>query len=140
MFENAQIGDRVWDIRYGWGIIQYVGRSSQYPISVVFDFKYTNNRELTECYTYTGCFSTISERPTLFWNEFEIPPEAFIKPQPKLAKNTKVLVWNDSPEIKEKRYFSHFNKGRIYCYEQGCTSWSGTTAHDWDNWELYKEE
>jgi hypothetical protein len=78
--------------------------------------------------------------PILFWNEFEIPSKAFIKPLPKLEVDAKVLVWNDSSEIKEKRYFSHFNKGRIYCYEQGCTSWSGTTAHDWDNWEIYKEQ
>ena len=138
MFENAEVGDRVYDIRYGWGSIQFIGKNSQYPISVVFDLKYTNNKEITECYTDTGCFSTRSGKPVLFWNEFKIPQEAFIKPLPKLVKDTKVLVWNNSR--KYKRYFSYFDRdGKIYCYEQGCTSWSATTSQSWDNWELYKE-
>jgi hypothetical protein len=138
MFENAEVGDRVYDIRYGWGSIQFIGKSSQYPISVVFDLKYTNSKEVTECYTYTGCFSNTKGRQVLFWNEFKIPQEAFIKPLPKLVKDTKVLVWNNSR--KYKRYFSYFDRdGKIYCYEQGCTSWSATTSQSWDNWELYKE-
>lgn len=133
MFKNAQIGDRVYDPRYKDGTITFINPNNIYSIRVEFDFKL-----IQKYYTFDGRSSLDYITPVLFWNELEIPPEAYIKPLPKLEKDTKVLVWNDSSEIKEKRYFSHFNKGKIYCYEQGCTSWSGTTAHDWDNWEFFK--
>ena len=133
MFKNAQIGDRVYDPRYKEGTITFINPNNVYSIRVEFDFKL-----IQKYYTFDGRSSLDYITPVLFWNELEISPEAFIKPLLKLEKDTKVLVWDDSSEIKEKRYFSHFSKGRIYCYYQGCTSWSGTTTHDWDNWELFK--
>lgn len=134
MFKDAQIGDRVWDIRYGWGII--VNNTHQGINERLILCRFNEK----ECYHFTVTGKSLPNdlHPTLFWNEFKIPQEAFIKPLPKLEKDTKVLVWDDSSEIKEKRYFSHFNRGRMYCYDQGCTSWLGTTTHDWDNWELFK--
>jgi len=139
MFKNAQIGDRVWDLRYECGTITFIDPSKTYPIKVIFDFRLTNKN-----YTFDGRSSLDFISPTLFWNKFKIPPEAFIKPQPKLEKDTKVLVWNEkgcfNESRKHKRYFSYFDKdGRICCYEQGCTSWSATTTQTWDNWELYEK-
>jgi len=142
MFKNAQIGDRVWDVRYGWGKIITSKESSMFRLTVEFINSYN---DLQTCsYTIEGRAANYHNFPTLLWNEFKIPPEAFIKPLPKLAKDTKVLVWDEIGLFNEKRkqkgYFSHFDKdGIIYCYGQGRTSWSGTTAQAWDNWELYKE-
>ena len=36
-FENAKIGDKVWDIRLGWGEIIEIGYTILYPITVKFD-------------------------------------------------------------------------------------------------------
>jgi hypothetical protein len=81
--------------------------------------------------------------PNIFWNEFEIPKEAFMKPVPDLEVDTKVLVWDNGKTVKERRYFSHFDKnGNIYCFNNGVTGWiaKNATTIRWDNWELYKEE
>ena len=139
MFQNAKIGDRVWDARYNWGTIEAIYSKNIFPIKVKFDFK-----DFHRDYTFDGKCTFNYLNPVLFWNEFEIPQEAFIKPLPQLEKDTKVLVWNENNSFNEsrkhKRYFSHFDKdGRIYCYEQGCTSWSATTTQAWDIWELYEK-
>jgi hypothetical protein len=142
MFKNAQIGDRVWDVRYGWGEITELNKSCVYSLTA----KFINNDDALQHYSYTveGKATVFHNFPILFWNEFKAPSEAYIKPLPKLTKDTKVLVWDENDLFnksrKHKRYFSHFSEdGKIYCYEQGCTSWSATTTQVWDNWELYKE-
>jgi len=135
MFKNAQMNDRVWDSRYGWGTVRAIYPKNVYPVKVEFDF-----RLLKKDYSFDGKSSLEYTYQVLFWNEFKVPIEAFVKPLPKLEKDTKVLVWDDNNLSKRKRYFSHFSKeGTIYCYEQGCTSWTGTTSQEWDYWELYNE-
>lgn len=143
MFKNAQIGDRVWDSRYGWGKITEIKTNTNYPLRA----KFTNSDKAWQICSYSidGRAMEFHKFPILFWNEFKVPAEAFIKPLPQLEKDTKVLVWNQkdcfNESRKHNRYFSHFDKdGRIYCYEQGCTSWSATTTQSWDNWELYKDD
>jgi len=142
MFKNAQIGDRVWDVRNGWGTIIELREVPTYKL--VASFINSQNQLITCIYTIEGKAEAFHEFPILFWNEFEIPQEAFIKPQPKLEPDTKVLVWNEkscfNESRKHNRYFSHFDKdGKIFCYEQGCTSWSATTTQVWDKWELYEK-
>lgn len=98
MFKNAQVKDRVWCFEKGWGSIctKLTGATT---FDVIFD-------DGSSClYTLTG--QQVSCRlgmQTLFWNEFEIPKEAFIKPLPKLEKDTKVLVWDDEAQQKRRRY------------------------------------
>ena len=62
-----------------------------------------------------------------------------IKPDyPTLKVDDKVLVWDNNPTRKLKRYFSHFDeRGSIHCFSNGYTSWSsnGETI-PWANWEL----
>jgi hypothetical protein len=142
MFENAQIGDRVWSLRYGWGIIKHIRPNTKRVLEVFFSINV--NSTLAD-FTTDGKRSVWDLHPELFWNEFKIPPEAFIKPLPKLEKDTKVLVWYETglfdKRAKQKRYFSHFSEeGKIHCYEQGRTSWSATGTQAWDNYEIYKEE
>ena len=139
MFKNVQIGEDVWDVRYGWGKVVELNESTKYPFSV--DFLNSHNNKQNCSYSIEGRSAEWHNFPLLFWNEFKIPLEAFIKPLPKLEVDTKVLVWKYDDDYKRKRYFSHFNKeGKIYCYEQGCTSWSATTTQAWDNYEIYKEQ
>jgi hypothetical protein len=127
---EVKVGDKVWDMFTGWTEVKDLLPNSKYSICT----RITN-------YTSTGRVLSEHKSPTLFWNEFEIPKEAFIKPLPKLAVDTKVIVWlNDN--IKHRRHFSHFDgNGKICCFNEGTTSFTaGTFTSCWDNWELYEEE
>lgn len=129
-FEAAQVGDRVWSIERGWGVIQSLGGGETYPIIVEFQ----NERSLS--YTLGGKRLITHDRQTIFWDEIEI--EAPQKPLPNLEVDAKVLVWND-PSDKHNRHFSHFGVGCIWTFKYGCTSFtsehiSATTA--WSYWEL----
>ena len=140
MFENAKVGDRVWDIRFGWGKIIEVDKDilDPYAIKVKFD-----NEEMTY-YDADGYYNVNDINPTLFWNEFEIPEEVFKRPLPKLEIDTKVLVKNNGDEKWNKKHFAGWtDDGRIKCWFGGCTSWStyGKKYHTiWNFWKLPEDK
>lgn len=126
-FKDIKIGDKLWGFRNGWGeVIDITCNDNTYPIKVQF---------MSGAYTYTleGKVCSADLFPDLYYDEikFEIPK----KPLPKLAVDTKVVVWDD--KLKCKRYFSHFDEdGTIYCFQDGATSWSSTYTDAWSSWEL----
>jgi hypothetical protein len=132
-FENAQIGDKVWDFKYGWGEIISINKNGAYPIRVKFD-----NNEFN--YTLDGKWDKTDITPTLFWNKFEIPKEAYEKPLPDLAIDTPVLV-RDSEEDEEwrKRHFAGWTKsGKIECWKYGTTAWTADSEVYYDIWDYWK--
>lgn len=134
MFKNAKAGDKAWSIQAGWGTICYISKGRPYPIEFKSD---VNNKEYF--FTYNGMYKEIDTNPTLFWNEFKIPKEAFIKPLPDLKIDTKVIVWNEENK-KFKRHFSHFKDGIIYCFNDGRSLWNAIDNSEyWNNWELVNE-
>lgn len=132
-FRNAKVGDRVWSIRFGWGKITEVLPRELY--SIVAGFNNTSSS-----FTFDGKYDSTDINPELFWNEFKIPPEAFVKPQPKLEVDTKVWVW-ECPDTKYKRHFYEFNpEGLIRTYSRGKSSFTtDMVIETWTNWELYNE-
>ncbi len=38
------------------------------------------------------------------------------------------------------RYFSHWDKGRLFAFKDGTTSKTGTGTKDWSNWEFFEQE
>lgn len=72
-FENARVGDRVWDFGLGWGNIATVEavKSCDTQVSVTIDVQF----DCRECITYNVQGVFVSVR-TLFWDEikFEAPP------------------------------------------------------------------
>lgn len=128
MFADVKVGDNVWDSRKGWGIVDEVEHSSDYPIRVDFCEGY-------DSYTWDGYYNERDENPSLFWDEIEL--KAPRKPLPKLEVDTKVIVWSN-PDCKMNRHFSHFGKdGVLHAFVGGMTSF--TTRGDttpWDNWRL----
>ena len=126
-FEKAKVGDKVWlllDMK--WHTIKQIDYNCEYPIKLDDD----------STFTIQGSFF-INSPQMLFWDEIEIiAPE---KLPAELEVDTPVIVWNDRDGVEQKRYFSHFEKGRIACFVLGRTSWSvdykGET-NTWDNWEL----
>lgn len=134
MFKDAKVGDKAWSIQAGWGTIYHISKERPYPIEFKSDI---NNKEY--CFTYNGMYREIDANPTLFWNEFKIPEEAFIKPLQQLKIDTKVIVWNDENK-KFKRHFSRFKDGKIYCFNDGRSSWNATdNSEHWNNWKLADE-
>ena len=138
MFSDAKAGDRVWSFVYNcFGTIEKINNLESRPLLVRYDNGGYDN------YYFNGKGYIDAPQPTIFWQEFEIPKEAFIKPLPKLEVDTKVLVWDESGNFKNKKHFSHFDKdGTINCFACGSSSWTNeyTDTVKWKNWELYKEE
>ena len=127
-FETAKVGDRVWSIERGWGVIQSLDGGETYPIIVEFQ----NERSLS--YTLGGKRLITHELQTLFWDEVEI--EAPQKPLPDLAVDAKVFVWGKEYEYRLKRHFSHFENGVLHTFDSGDTSWTGESTTGWDHWGL----
>jgi hypothetical protein len=98
-FENAKPGDRVWDIRKGWGTIDRINSRSTYLITVVPDLD--AHAELT--YTVEGKSFISDINPSLFWNEVKIEaPEK--PPKTKLIHGVEVPDISFEPE-KDDNYF-----------------------------------
>jgi hypothetical protein len=71
MFEDAQVGDRVWDFRYGFGEIILIAQSKNYPLRVKFPYV-----DGAMTYTLDGKHYSNEAFLSLFWDEikFDIPP------------------------------------------------------------------
>lgn len=67
-FENAKVGDAVWDLRYGWGSVRGVSLEECYPILVVFDM----HPQGLYRYDQEGKDSMRTLTPMLYWSEVEI--------------------------------------------------------------------
>jgi len=133
MFSKAKVNDRVWSFQYGWGTIVEVNVDE---IAFLPDISPGNYYWVDK---KTGKYHPNDINPAIYWQEFKIPPEAFKKSMP---IDTKVIVWDMDKNYKYKRHFSHFkNDGKIYCFQDGATSWSSDgSVTGWTNWELAEEE
>lgn len=127
-FETAKVGDRVWSIKEGWGKISRIDYGSDYPLSVKYDISGNDT------FTFGGYEFRSDPMRTLFWDEIVI--KAPVKPMPVLQVDAKVLVWEGSSRNKFYRHFSHFENNKIHAFDGGLSSWTGSSASAWDNWEL----
>ena len=129
MFADIKVGDKVWDIRQGWGAVITLMQCHTYPIEVRFENGY-------DTYTRDGYCSLEDVNPSLFWDEIKlVAPQ---KPVPLLEVDTKVVVWLSKNGMKIYRHFSHFDEyGFLYVFTDGRTSFTsdGNTVL-YENWEL----
>jgi hypothetical protein len=99
-FENAKPGDRVWDIRKGWGTIDKLNPHSTYSIIVNFDLD--KQGEFT--YTVKGKSFMSDVNQSLFWDELKIEaPEQ--PPRTKLINGVEVPDISFYPDLNEKYYY-----------------------------------
>lgn len=68
-FDNAKVGDRVYDVLRGWGTIIAIELNQEYPIYF--------NADIDSFCTFTldGKRDKIDKTPTLFWNEVKLPTD-----------------------------------------------------------------
>jgi hypothetical protein len=97
-FENAEVSDRVWDIRKGWGTIFCNHIDDDYPIEVNFD------NESNDTYTLEGKSFRPDLNPTLFWDklEFVVPKQP---PRNKLINGVEVPDISFQPKADEEYYY-----------------------------------
>jgi hypothetical protein len=97
-FENAQVGDKVWSIRFGYGTVVSTCDDSIYPLVIEF-IKYPN----LQSYTLEGQEFN-DELQTLFWKEikFEAPKQP---PRMKLINGIEVPDISFQPEYAEYYYY-----------------------------------
>lgn len=129
MFVDVKVGDKVWDICRGWGVVTTLNVCDTYPIEVEFEHG-------DGTYARDGYYNLEDVNPSLFWDEIElVAPQ---KPLPLLEVDTKVVVWLPNTGMKICRHFSHFDEyGFLYVFIDGRTSFtSDGTTHRYDNWEL----
>ncbi len=63
----------------------------------------------------------------------------YIEPQvdwSKVAVDTPILVKDFDRKDWSRRYFSHYENGRVYAFANGLTSW--TSYDDWKSWNYAK--
>ncbi len=135
VFKDYKAGDKVWSIIKGWETIVEIGVLNEYPIKTG-----------CEAYTMSGKRYESDIIPTIYPNKFElvVPDEAYIKPQPKLAVDTKVIVWNNGGNRWERHFVGFTIDGRIMTFPSGTTSFTrrniaSKSLEKWDNYEMYKE-
>ena len=128
MFADIKIGDKVWDIRQGWGVVGMIIRNSDYPIEIEFV-------KGGDTYTWDGYHYLEDVNPSLIWDEIKI--EAPPRPLPELQVDAKVFVWNN-PESRLCRHFSHFDEdGVLHAFIGGETSFSSSgLTNPWSCWKL----
>lgn len=70
-FENAKVGDQVWSIKHGWGIITDIYADTHYPITVKYFTKSPSN------YTLDGKCNSSDLYPEIYWDvvTFEYPKQ-----------------------------------------------------------------
>ena len=105
-FENVKVGDNVWDIIFGWGVVE-----SQYYkniFSVRFGVEYGSY-----LYRDTGAIdSKFQLKQRLFWNELKIDK---IPERPKGMINKKAIIYADEIDFiaPDRRKF-YLKKTKIY--------------------------
>jgi hypothetical protein len=97
-FEKAKPGDRVWDIRKGWGTVVCNHVDGAYPIKVNFD------NEPNDTFTLEGKSFKPDLNPTLFWDElkFVVPEQP---PRAKLIHGVEIPNISFQPKEQERYYF-----------------------------------
>lgn len=103
-FKNAEVGNRVWSSKHGWGRITKIDKSKVFNF-IVASFLLPDNTPIEITYTFDGRESLFDLHPTLFWNEFNIPNE---KEEKKPFDLVEFL--RDNLETKE------FEEGKINIY------------------------
>jgi len=69
MFRDVKVGDRVWDVQCGWGVVEEVGADD---FDVQFAEPDLDGDSVDGIYLLDGRPHAWVRNPTLFWDEIEI--------------------------------------------------------------------
>jgi hypothetical protein len=117
-----KVGDKVFDIRYGWGIVEFIDvKSNFYPINVSFGV-------LNEdCYTWDGR-SYQGLLKVLSFTEYTL--EGFSQERPEELPKKGQIVWVKD-DLEDEWRVTHFIS-KIGGFIRGCTFFSDEDASIWN--------
>lgn len=130
--EIFRIGDKVFDIRHGWGTIVKYNATQNYPIEVEFD---KDDLEELIYYTKYGKDYKLNDAGLLSFTEYDLVNGGFSQERPinyeeYIGKWGK--FWNDNPE--------YFTIGILKGYEQGGYKPFQSISLDFQNFEPLTDE
>lgn len=77
-----EVGQEVWDVRNGRGIVKSTEYEGGYPIFVEFDLKEFGGENVADCYTLDGRYAKTQTLRSLFFSEPKIEAEKFPPKKP----------------------------------------------------------
>lgn len=69
---NPKVGDKVFSLNYGNGVIDDINEYAQFPIQVNFPQLVPNDSRCIEIFTKEGKFDSVDKYPSLFNGNFNI--------------------------------------------------------------------
>lgn len=121
-------GDRVFDIRYGWGKVGYVSKDGEITVNFKKHEKY-----VTRVYNPGGKLYTEDEHPMLSFTEYTL--QGFSQERP-IDYNVYIgkwgKFWNDNPK--------YFTIGILEGYEQGGHKPFQSVSLDFQNFQPLTDE
>lgn len=115
-----KVGDKVFDIRYGWGIVEDIIKDWEYLNRVCFE----NN--IYESYTYDGRFNR-SIMPFLSFTEYKL--EGFSQERPEALPKKGQICWVRDSEF-QSWMIAHFME-RINDLYQVTPNWERQESSYW---------
>lgn len=109
--EEIKVGDKVWDVRFGWSEVVFLHKGSSFPIQTNFS-----------SYLESGKGYEEHKSPSLFWQEFEIPANAYEKPKEKVKKYVVVYQKDDGVFETSGGFFESLEE---FDLEYGRFNWKG---------------
>lgn len=110
-FENAKVGDKVYSLTCGYGIIERINTNNAFPIKVIYD------TVSYETFDLNGKYADHEITPRLYWDKPEIiAPEA----PKRMVKKTTVGYCNIYPEssLIGKSLSGNVRAAEIYATEE----------------------
>ncbi|MGL5000078.1 MAG: hypothetical protein ACRC5T_14060 [Cetobacterium sp.] len=89
-----KVGDKVYDVRHGWGVVERVEYCNDFPILVVFE-KYF------DMYTVDGKSASFNTNTCLFFEKIKIPVSALARKSWRAEPNERYYSVDTSGEIIE---------------------------------------
>ena len=77
IFGKAEVNDVVWSPKFGWGRIKKITTYLRYPILILFSLSKTE-----QAFNCDGKSMSSSIHPEIFWDAFEVPNKALVRPEP----------------------------------------------------------
>ena len=109
-FRTAKVGDKVWCVKFGWGIINKIDDRGIYGIRV----EYIDTQGMTQYYSFTfdGKDYPSDIRPILFWNEIKMPTAEEDRRPFNLVEFLKDKAESIQFEGSETNYYIYYNSSR----------------------------
>jgi len=114
-----KVGDKVFDLRNGWGVINKIYEDFVFPIKVNFD-------DTFDCYTYDGKFDN-SNLQFLSFTEYNL--EGFSQERPEELPKKGQIVWVRDSEF-QSWMIAHF-MDRINDFYQVTSNWNKKESSYW---------